>query len=181
MNAHSLNFVCRVRLGPRADYAANCLYRGGGSRVLDNNVPIITFRAVDARACARTPGKRLPARVALKLLLRLQATSKDSFSRGVVDRDSRGRGEMRENRRVAATADEMESGGYAMGNTRQGNHADSITDSPSRLTFATGKTAKCSAARSVDYYSSRFPGISRRRRPRRDLPIEERTEMARYC
>lgn len=58
----------------------------------------------------------------------------------------------RENR----APDEMESGGYAMGNTQQGNHADSITRA--RLTFARGKTAKCAITRSVDYYPSRFPG-----------------------
>lgn len=70
--------------------------KGGGRGPLDNNVPIITSRAVVARPHMR-PGKRLRARVALKLLLRLRATSKDSFSRGVVvDWDSRGRGKMRE-------------------------------------------------------------------------------------
>jgi len=52
--------------------------------VKDGALPIITFYGVDARPYT-TGEKRLPARVVLKLLLRLRATSKDSFSRGVVD------------------------------------------------------------------------------------------------
>lgn len=61
-----------------ANYVANCLYQGWDAS--DNNV------SWSRRATLYMAGeKRLPARVALKLLLRLQATSKDSFSRGVVE------------------------------------------------------------------------------------------------
>lgn len=65
--------------------------------IKDEALPIITFRGVDERPYTKRE-KRLPARVALKLLLWLKATSKDSFSRGVADWDFRA--EMREPRDV---------------------------------------------------------------------------------